>query len=130
MLSLDAPPNEFEFLLRRSGGRSCYFEWSGGKLLWYHESVSGLAPLQCRPVGAAWQQFWEAVERANTWDWEKAYGMQGDEVPEVEAWRLHLVRGAQSVNSRGGRLLAGESLPPSPSGLALLVDAVQRLVGG
>ncbi len=130
MFPCDAPPSEFEFLIRRAEGRSCYFEWSGGKLQWYHESVSGLAPLECRPPGAAWQQFWEAVEGASTWDWEKVYAMQGDEVPEVEAWRLHLVRGAQRVTSRGGRAHAGEPLPPSPRGLALLIDAVQRLVGG
>lgn len=85
-------------------------------------------PFTVRPTAEQWQEFWQAVERARVWEWQREYY---NVVLDGTGWSLKLHWAGKRIRSEGsnGFPLNNEMEYEPDSEFGIFEAAVRQLVG-
>jgi len=93
-------PNKFRFYIDCFLGDRHELRLEDGKLLYFYSS-HGPPPGHGKivdPTESAWNQFWDEIEEAKVWEWERSYF---EPLLDGSQWELYIVKGRKRLNSGG-----------------------------
>ena len=85
--------------------------------------------ISLEPDSAAWDRFWQGVESAGVWSWEKGYW--NPDILDGTQWSLKLNHQGRSIKTDGSNAFPGSQQPDDPAKCEFgqFIEAVRKLTG-
>ena len=106
-------------------------EWKTG-ILWYRRAEGAYVwqpATQLSPSPEAWERFWQDVDAAGVWEWEKSY--ENLDVLDGTQWSLKLKYQGRRLTAEGSNAYPGHGEPefPATCEFGKFITALQQLTG-